>query len=566
MSDSPGTALSFAIAVPPSGLTPDLVATWASNDFSVRPPSALILGTSSAFTPITVTHWDSPGILKQIVGETLFEKILVSPRTAALGFTAIGNQFPIEVWNTFSATNQVLSSITFGPGLSIPDPYGMPTTFKPYQSRVYTAYVTGDGPPAMNQSVVFVFFSGISGTDVAVSYLMMTLFSLAPNWSAGIKESIDYLTDVLSAYSDSEQRRGIRSLPRRNFVIHYTTVDARSAALLDALLWGWQHRPYGVPMWPDAVRLTADLAIGSSVVPIPTSDRVFVAGGFVTIWTTPFSFDIAKLSAVASGSVTLGSPTQFLHKAGSLVVPVVMARVKDDVSLFRYSSVGDTIDVTFEGEGSQIVRNFSADVTFPTYKGYDVLEVAPNWGANLSRNYKRSMIGLDSKTGGIWVDDRAGSPRVGTPISWFLGSHADVTPLRSFLDQRKGQLVPFWLPTWDVDLVLAAPITATATTLSIQWIGYTRYFFQNQARRYLAFMRIGQAPIFREIVGAFENADGTETLTLDSSTGVALPVDVQISFLALSRQDSDSVEIDWASTDQGQANLAMREIPSEVPA
>jgi hypothetical protein len=79
-------------------------------------------------------------------------------------------------------------------------------------------------------------------------------------------------------------------------------------------------------------------------------------------------------------------------------------------------------------------------------------------------------------------------------------------------------------------------------------------------------MRIGQAPIFREIVGAFENADGTETLTLDSSTGVALPVDVQISFLALSRQDSDSVEIDWASTDQGQANLAMREIPSEVPA
>jgi hypothetical protein len=564
MSDTAGVSIPISIALAPAGQSPSLAATWPGG-YALALATLPSFGTASSFTPIDIVHSDSAGIVQEIIGQELKNKILVSPRNAALGFAAPGTEFPMEVWNTYPST-QTLTAISFTPGagLDIADPYGVPVDFATFQSRVYIATVSANGPPQMSQSVEFV-FSGISGTDVLVTYTQLVLFSLAPDWSAGIKETVSYLTNVLSAYSDNEQRRGLRSMPRRSFAVRYTTVDARSAALLDALLWGWQQHPFGVPMWPDAVTLWSDLPAGSTVITLDTADRLFVPEGFCCVWDGPFSFDVAVIETMDSASITLRSPTQLAHKVGAQVVPVVLARLKPDLSLVRYSSVGDEIDLAFDAEGSQLAPDLPGATTPPQYRGIDVLETAPNWGVEMTRNYKRSLTTLDSQSGGIWVDDRGGSALVGTPLPWFLATHADVTPLRSFFDQRRGRLSSFWLPTWDCDLILAAPIVAASTTLTILYTGYTRFMFSSPARRHLAFIRNAAAPIFREVTASVENTDGTETLTLNLGPGADLDADVQVSFLALSRLDTDDIVIEWASTEQGSATLATRELPREVP-
>src|SRR5262249_11555570 len=150
---------------------------------------------------------------------------------------------------------------------------------------------------------------------------------------------------------------------------------------------------------------------------------------------------------------------------------------------------------------------------------------------------------------------------------WFLKDHPSVTTLRAFILKRFGQLVPFWTPTWDQDLVLANDVGATDTSIVIQSVYYTRFFFPIKSRRYIAFIQqSGGANVYRKITGALDNGNGTETLTLDSATGVAFPKgSTMISFLTLSRLASDDSEIDWMTNDVAQAELTFQEVPREVP-
>jgi predicted phosphodiesterase len=89
-----------------------------------------------------------------------------------------------------------------------------------------------------------------------------------------------------------------------------------------------------------------------------------------------------------------------------------------------------------------------------------------------------------------------------------------------------------------------------------------------QGRRYLAFIPTdGTANVYRKVTASVDNGDGTETLTLDTSTGKAFPMaSTQVSFLVFARLASDEPEIHWISTDLATAILEVEEIPAEVPA
>ncbi len=222
------------------------------------------------------------------------------------------------------------------------------------------------------------------------------------------------------------------------------------------------------------------------------------------------------------------------------------------------------MDLDFDGEGSQVAPTFSGSWT--SYKGIDVLEVQPNWRDGLSRRYKRSLVVLDSKTGTISVDDKGGSPVVGTELPWFVADRASAGTLRAFLDTRKGRLRSFWMPTWDQDLVLAMDAQAIDTGIKIRTIGYTRFFWGSPARRFLAFLRNGQTPIYRQVVSSVDNEDGTEMLGLDAAIGDLLDAKTTlVSFLTLVRLASDDVEILWTSTDLAEAVLSTAELPRETP-
>jgi hypothetical protein len=518
---------------------------------------------------VSVVHRAIGGAIEELFAGRLFERIIVTPRTKALGFVLSSTQFPIEVWNTFRNVLQVLTSIVINGsgGVTLSDPFGEPLIYGPLDSFIYQATMPASGPAQINQDIVFVFLSGIGGTDTLITGSRITMFSVQPDWSEGLVEKISFLTDVLRSYSDNEQRRAVRQFARRGMRYRATALTARNAAGMESLIWGWQHQPFGVPWWPDQTPLTSTIGAGSFVIPCVTTDRLFAPGGIAVILVDEFNFEALTVDEVFADHITVTSPTQFNWTANpaTLVMPVFLARLPDSVKVDRLFSGADSVDCEFAGEASQPAP--APTISPATYKGFDVLEQAPNWEQDLGRTYDRSIAHLDPLSGPITVVDRGGNPVIAQEFPWWLDGHANVTAFRAFLIRRKGRKTPFWIPTWDQDLVLVNDVGPTDTGITIESEFYTRFFFPNKARRYIAFIPTdGSGNVYAKITGSADNGDGTELLTLETATGKLFPrAQTQVSFLTLARLDSDDAEIEWFNSDQAQSTLQLREVPKEVP-
>lgn len=570
--DFPGTdSTNAALQADPNGRSTNVTAgdqELTSFALSVAPfPTALSAGTPEPV--VSIVHHAYAGAHTELFGGRLFERVIVTPRVKTLGFVLSSTQFPIEVWNTFRDLLQVLETITItgSGGVTLADPFGEPLIYGPFDSFIYQATMPSAGPAQINQDIVFEFLSAIAGTDCEITGSRITMFSVLPDWSAGIAEKISFLTDVMSAYSDNEQRRALRQRARRGMKFSATALDARSAAGMESLLWGWQNQPYGVPWWPDQTPLTDSIGAGSFVVPCKTADRMFAAGGIAVIFADEFTFEALTVDEVFADHITVTSPTQFNWSAGlsTLVMPVFLGRLPDSVKVDRLWSAADTVSCEFAGEASQPAP--APTISPATFKGFDVLEVSPNWNSDLNRTYDRSLAHLDPGAGPITVVDRGGSPVIGQEFPWWLDGHANVTAFRAFLLRRRGRQIPFWIPTWDQDLVLVEDVGSTDTAIRIASEFYTRFFFPNKARRYLAFIPTdGSGNVYAKITGSVDEGDGTELLTLEAATGKNFSKSqTQVSFLTLARLDSDDVEIDWFNSDQAQSTLQLREVPREVP-
>jgi hypothetical protein len=540
-----------------------------SDPFLISLTSDAIGGSNDGGIPSASAHWDNVGAIVTMFGGRLFERIIVLPRVKAVGFVLSSTQFPVEVWNTFHDSAKSLTAITITGtgGITIVNPFTLPKSIGAKGSIIFQAVVPGAGDVNINLDVVFS-FAGISGTDMQVTGSRILVFSVAPDWDQGIKEKISYATDILTAYDDSEQRRGLRSLPRRGLAFSATTLKARDAAGMEALIWGWQHQPYGVPFWPDQRALLADVAEGSFTIEVDTTDRLFAIGGIAMIWQDEFTFEALTVTDMDDGSLTFEAPTQFAWTAGkgTLVAPIFLGRCSNKVDVQRNWSQSDTIAIDFAGEAGQLAPTPSQSLT--QFKGFDVLEVAPNWDQGLSRTYARSTVVMDPETGPITVDDKGGTPIVSHDLPWWFDSHSKITALRAFILARYGMLKPFWNPTWDADLVLAEAATSGSSVINIQSMDYTRFFFPDPARRYLALLsRAGAANRYVTVTGAIDNGDGTESLTLSAALTSDIPVDTtMISFLAFCRLSSDDTEIDWGNTEFAECPLGIQELPRELPA
>ena len=391
------------------------------------------------------------------------------------------------------------------------------------------------------------------------------LFPLPPDWTKGITEKISYMTDVLVGYSDAEQRRSLRSNPRRGLSFSILTMNERETALFDSLIFGWMQNPFGVPWWPDAQFLPADVAQCSDVVPIATADRLFANGGLAVIWQNAANYEVLAVDVVSANNFTLSTPTQFSWEAGNAIVaPVFLARLPDKFDVSRWSSGGISADLDFAGEAGQIAPSFAA--TSPQYRGIDVLDCSPNWSEAAKRTMKRSLVVLDSETGDITVEAKSVSPVPSAPLNLWLDGHDQVAAFRAFLDRRLGRLAPFWAPTWDQILLLLFDIAPTSSTITIQESGYTRYLFPSVARHDLAFIAADGSRHYARVTASVENGDGTETLSFAGPLGFTLQASqTQVSFLTLCRLDADEIDLSWPTSDHADVALATAEIPREVP-
>jgi hypothetical protein len=92
------------------------------------------------------------------------------------------------------------------------------------------------------------------------------------------------------------------------------------------------------------------------------------------------------------------------------------------------------------------------------YLGLTVLTEDPNRRDQPTHTADRSKVRIDSVTGPFTETEKAKAQKQKRPFSWYMETRAEIDLFRAFRAERKGKLVPFWLPTWHHDLVLSEDV------------------------------------------------------------------------------------------------------------
>ena len=387
-----------------------------------------------------------------------------------------------------------------------------------------------------------------------------------PDWSDGIRERTGFLTDILPGYTDAEQRVQLRRHPRVQLGYSLALLDARETGLLEALAWGWQGNRFAVPLWQDATALNADVSPGAISIQATTVFRRFTSGAWILLWRDPHTYELLRLGAVNPTSLELNEPAlkSWAADGRTWVLPAFAGRLTDEQSVEELADFGSRLELNLELEYQAGLEPPAGSPT--QYQGYDVLEVEP--GSPRAHTLTRNRFRLDSGSGAVYTLDRSKRPVLERDeFFWLMLTRSEVETFRQFVWARKGALTPFWVPTWQHDLILAADVGSGETDISILLNGYTQFMFPHIARRHLAILLNDGSgtKLCRKVTAAVE-ADPNETLTISSAPGIALPkTATKLSFLVLCRLAEDDPEMVWNTTEIAEARLSFTELPAEAP-
>jgi len=499
-------------------------------------------------------------------GNELFEKIIVTPRKVELGYVLDDMKWSTSVWSTFGNTIALLESIDIDNNseLYVDNPYGLPSAFAPGSVRVYEMFASKDGPTTIYALIVFV-FPGVLGADQRVAGTRISDFAIDVDWSIPVSETMEYLTDVLTSYTAREQRIALRRNPRTRISFLFSPVDKRASSMLEAMIYARQAGKFNVPFWPDAQKITWVVNPGDTTVFFDTALRKFRPGGLLILWRGLLCYKVYNIDKVNADHVTLTAPVADGWQAdgGTYAIPGVPARWDGVAEFNRLTSWNNSIMAEFQCDPQSDV---SPAPQVKAY-GFDVLGIQPNMTDKRVMRYERTIRQVDSKIGGVKTFDRSGVAVSKTKgFRWTMHGREEIAAFRAFFAARLGRCVPFWAPTWQHDLLLDAPISATDTEIVIRDSGYVKYQYNQPARRYLCFIRLdgsGQKH-YRKVVGVTEGVK-TETLNIDSALGVGIaPNMCMVSFLHLVRLVDDKVELTWFTREAAEANIEFIELPGEV--
>jgi concanavalin A-like lectin/glucanase superfamily protein len=378
------------------------------------------------------------------------------------------------------------------------------------------------------------------------------LFPFRHNWTSEIRETYSWLTEVLPAEQDYEQRVSLRSRPRRSLEYDVFAYDQNLRRRLQAFLFQNQGRKLYLPIWSDKTRLTADAAAGATTLNFVSTYLDFNDGGRLALYRDHNTFEIVEIDTVSTNSTTLIEPTTLDWTTKNChVVPVARALLDQQLEIKRLTDVLEESIFNFAvlPEDVPLAPQRNSEYT-PRYT-YEGLEVFDPFVLG-THNYEEDMRvvvaiksdDVDNETGTFARYNRDTTSRQTTSYSFFLSSRQKISQFFGWLWNMRGRVTPVWIPTLlkDFDVISTAGISPP--TLTVSGHDYTDFYQTHAARRDLALVYKDQTMVFKRIEEATVSGSN-DVLTVEPDGAITLANLATLSFLRLARLNEDTVDLVW---------------------
>lgn len=283
-------------------------------------------------------------------GDQIYERIHVFPQVKKYAFILSTQTVDVEVWNAYRLVSQTVTAVNFtGPaGVTILTPYVLPIVFAPFVSKVYTVEANVAGAAQANNTITWD-FTGIPEPFFTLIGLRLLPFTISPDWDAGLDDVNNWLTDIMVAYDDTEQRMQLRQLPNRSLTYVAKALDPREAGLMQSLLYAWQGRAYGVMMWMDAQPVQTNVVAGGTHVDVDTTEMGLVTGDTVILIADAFTWFASPVHGITAASLELDTPLdQDFFALLTNVIPVKMGRISGTIPVPKPTNASMSASIKFD--------------------------------------------------------------------------------------------------------------------------------------------------------------------------------------------------------------------------
>lgn len=377
----------------------------------------------------------------------------------------------------------------------------------------------------------------------------LPLWSVPPNWSKGVTERLEWLTNVMTSTTGAEQRRAVRETPRRWFDFTINPID-NVRTFVDLWLHNLADKECLLPLWHDRAKLSAAVSEDDTRIEFDNTWREFVVGGLAVIFKDAFTYEVVEIEAMDDTGLDLASPIAADWPQGSVVHPVRRCWLEPELSSDAITSrVGETVMRFLVNQANPFDGGAE---TLTIYGGYPLIEIEPNRMDALTTQYSRIMEELDQQIGLVGRYDVAKRAFPTQFYNWQARGREQGYKLRQFFYRLNGRQKAVWMPTFNQDVQLARPLLNIGVSLNVRQIGYAMTGGAKPGREHIMMKGNDGANHIVQISGtAVALAPGEERLTLTGQSGFSAPTGRSGSFLDTYRLDQDTLEITHHTDSEG---------------
>lgn len=516
--------------------------------------------------PVSVSARTLSGSVLRSYLLDFYYRIHIKPTRLDLGNLITAQTRELEVWNAWPDRSLTLTDLLTLrlDGITLTGEGALPLDFASLQQRTWSVAIDTSGPPIIDAALRWL-FAGHDPVEAIITGNRLTAWMIAPDWANNLTETLSWLTDVQDAANGSQLRQPCREAPRREWEFG-VIAEGVERQIMENALYDWSSRTWALPVWVDMTWLTAPIAAGTSVIALDTTGLDYVEGGLVAFYRSAASFELAEILTLTTASITLKQPLANGWGKGDRIVPVRTATLTDFPTLNRKHD---------ERVDAQVRFMAAEDCAWPAvapaamYLGIPVLETRTDEPQDLAAAYRRQIVTIDNDLGAPTLDDISGQTWISQPFYWLVQGRAARAALRSLLYWFNGRGNVAWVPSWNADITLAAPMTASATSMVVVASGITRFAFGKPGRTHIRIELKTGTVYYRRLTNAVEVDAQTEQLAIDTAIGapIAQAQVRQINWMMLAGLSSDRVEIGHVhdSTGTATAGTTFVGVPKEEP-
>ncbi|GEK71603.1 MULTISPECIES: hypothetical protein [Halomonas] len=486
-----------------------------------------------------------------------YETIHVRPALVDVGRLTSSVSREVEVWSAYRDADRTLEQldITAGDGINLSGP-GLPFTFGPLESTVFTLAVTPEGPATIDARYDLVFSTQERDPHWAVVGTRLIEWTLAPNWQGRVKETYRFKTEVLTAFDGTEQRIALRHRPRREFAFDILADGDRDREMR-RLLSTWQNRTYAMADWPRGVG-TSGVPTGGQSVLLQAPIEDLEVGGLIVLRHGDRS-QALEVQALNGDLVTLNSPVAECFPVGTRAYRGLIVHAEPQLRGQRRTAQVGQLSADFRE--MHIASALQVPAATTIWRGLEVLTRHPNWRESPGLQPAWAFDWLDADRGAFDYRTPHDAPKDVRRFTFTLASRADVAELRDTFLRAKGQRGELFVPTWDADLELreGALFIDGTTQLPIRTPDDASRMTTERVYRNVCVRLTDGTQLYRHVVaGGFNNEDPVLVVDAPWPRNIEAHEIVAIHWMPRCRFGSDQMTVQWVTSEVAEITLAFQ--------